>query len=424
MAPRRLLCARFAHLGLLVAWRRHPELRNEAVVVAMPADGAAGAGGGADIDGRSRVVAASPAARAAGVRPGQQLLQARQRCPGVVQLAVDAEAVAALAEAALAAFCSLAPAVELGDEEGWCDLSGSHAAFGGEAAWAAATARALTAALGGEAPAVGVASTRFTAWMAARQGTPGRLRLVPAGEEPGFLAPLGIGLLPVDALVRERLGALGIERLGQVAALPPAELRRQFGDAGEIAWRYARGRDDLPLTPRTTPREIVERVVLDGPVTDREVLRRCAELACTRLAARLGERGLTTSLLSLTLEEEVAAGSSPVRRRPPLPAGGGDLWPAVLSLLGGVQPTSPVAALRLEATGLAATTGRQVDLWRRGDAAADAVAVASARLGDRFGAETVLRPRLALDPGDLPERRFRWELPAAAVLRRLEVADA
>jgi hypothetical protein len=44
------------------------------------------------------------------------------------------------------------------------------------------------------------------------------------------------------------------------------------------------------------------------------------------------------------------------------------------------------------------------------------VAHAVARLQDRFGTETVVRPRLTLDPGDLPERRFSWE-PAAPLVQ-------
>jgi hypothetical protein len=71
-----------------------------------------------------------------------------------------------------------------------------------------------------------------------------------------------------------------------------------------------------------------------------------------------------------------------------------------------------VVGLRLEVGELSTASGRQVELWRRGDAERDAVARAVARLQDRFGTATVVRPRLTLDPGDLPERRFAWE-PAA-----------
>jgi hypothetical protein len=50
-------------------------------------------------------------------------------------------------------------------------------------------------------------------------------------------------------------------------------------------------------------------------------------------------------------------------------------------------------------------------MWRSGDATRDAVAAVAGRLRARFGETAARRPRLALDPGDLPERRFVWEAP-------------
>ena len=47
-------------------------------------------------------------------------------------------------------------------------------------------------------------------------------------------------------------------------------------------------------------------------------------------------------------------------------------------------------------------------MWRAGDATREAVRLAARRLQLRFGEQAVRRPRLALDPGDLPERRFAW----------------
>ena len=90
----------------------------------------------------------------------------------------------------------------------------------------------------------------------------------------------------------------------------------------------------------------------------------------------------------------------------------------VLSLLGELHPPSPVTAVRVELTHISAAACRQTDLLRPGDAARDSVVAAAARLGSRFGEAVARRPRLALDPGDLPERRFVWVSPVAAGARR------
>ena len=408
----RILCARFDHLGLLAAWRRHPELRAEAVVVA-----------GAPVL-RVPVIAASAAARAAGVRPGQPLRQAQHLCPTAVILDLDTETVEEIRAAALAGLCAVVPSVEMGDEQAYAGLDGTHAAHPTEPAWAAAAARALTLGLGA-APAVGVAGSRFTAWMAARVSSPRHVRRVRPGGEAAFLAPLPTGLLPVDPAILARLATLGLDCLGAVAALSPADLGRQFGaEAGLAVHRYARGEDEAPVTPATAPRVLVERLTVEGGTADREVLRRCAEHACGVLGGRLRELGLVAGRLGLVLEGEAGTAAEGTRV-PPAPAGSAaEVWAAVLGLLGALEHAPPggvppvVTALRLEAGELATASGRQVDLWRRGDAERDAVARAVVRLHDRFGAGAVVRPRLALDPGDLPERRFSWEpaapLPAVA----------
>lgn len=409
MAAVRVLCARFAHLGLVAAWRRHPELRDEPVVLQDLAEATP-----------ARVVAASEAARAAGVRPGQPVRQARQLCPAAALLPLDVAAVAELRSAVLDALCALAPAVELGDEEAWCDLSGSHAAHRDELAWAASIARGLAGVLAGVVPAVGLASTRHVAFVAARLASPGRVRRVRTGEEAATLAPLPVGMLPADPAILARLGDFGLDRVGQVAALSPADLQRQFGPAGLELHRLARGQVEERLDVYRPPSVLAERIVLDGPVADLEVLRRCTERATEVLGEQLLVRGLVATRVELALEpEQGGAGSWSAWRIPPIPAGSAaDLWPAALGLLGAVRPDAPVAALRLLACGLEAASGRQSDLWRRGDASRDSIAIAVTRLRDRFGESTVLRPRLALDPGDLPERRFVWELDAASPQRQ------
>ena len=400
----RILCARFPHLGLVVAWRRHPELRGEPVVIAS--DTTAGA----------VALAASEAARAAGVHPGQPLRQVRHLCPGAAVLPFDATAAGLRRDQVMEALCAVVPAIELNDEEAYADLSGSHARHPGEASWSAAVGRALAVALDGAAPAIGVAATRFVAWMAARESAPRHVRRVRAGEEAAFLAPLPPALLPVDPAVLARLGSLGLDCLGAIAALSPADLQRQFGPDGLTVHRLARGADGTGLTVARPPRRLAVRVLLAGAVCDREMLRRGARQAAVDLGRLLAAQGLVAGSLTLVFEGEDSPSAS-AERVLVAPAGGEEeVWAALLGLLVAAELRAPVAALRLEAGALALPGGRQTDLWRRGEAERDAVARVATRLCDRFGRTAVLRPRLRVDPGDLPERRFQWETVASEVV--------
>lgn len=398
----RVLCALHPHLGLVAAFRRHPDLHGEAVIV----------GGAPEL--RLPVVAASPVARAAGVRAGQTLRQAQQLCPGAAFVPLDSGAVTALRASVSVELQRLSPAVEAGDDEVLCDLSGRHAAYASEMAWAAAVARALSVILDADPPAVGVAASRFVARLAARAGTSGRIRRVRSGDEAAFLAPLPLAVLPVDPDVTARLAGFGLDCLGAVAGLAPADLQRQFGLDGLRVHRLARGLDGDGVNPESSVRAWSERLVLDGSSGDLETLLRAARHCTDVLGARLAERGLAASEVRLDYEMEDRAPSG-VCVVPAGPVGNiVETWAAVLGLLGELRPGAPVTAVLVEVQRLAPAAGRQTDLWRAGDAAREAVFLAAGRLRARFGDQAVRRPRLALDPGDLPERRFAWDVPAVA----------
>jgi DNA polymerase IV len=397
----RVLCARHPHLGLIAALRRYPELRGEPVIL----------GGAPEL--RLPVVAASAAAQAAGVRVGQPLRQAQQCCPAAVFVPLDPDGMSTLRAAVCAELHRLSPTVEAGDEEAFADLSGRHAEFPDEASWASALARGLRGVLDVEI-AVGVAGSRFVARLAARASHPGRIRRVRSGEEARFLAPLPLDVLPVDPAVTARLAAFGLDCLGAVAGLGPADLQRQFGPDGLRLHRLARGEDGAGILPAPAQRVWSERLVLDGATGDLETLLRGVRQCAAVLGARLAAETLAAGEVSVVfeLEEAAAISTSGVPAAPP--GNAGELWTAALGMLGELQPWAPVAAVRVGVTRLVPAAGRQADLLRPGDGAREAVVATAERLRSRFGAATVRRPRLALDPGDLPERRFTWEVPAVA----------
>jgi DNA polymerase IV len=365
--PHRFLCACFPHLALVAAWRRHPELRSEPVVV----------GGAPEL--RLPVLAASSSARAAGVQPGQPLREAQQRCPSAAFVAIDETAMARLREELLARLYRLAPAVEVGDEAAWCDLSGRYAAHPDATAWAVAIARSINQLLDDDGIAVGVAASRLVAEIAARQAGPRRIRRVAAGEEAAFLAPLPLSVLPMDPAVAARLAALGLDCVGAVANLSAADLQRQFGPAGMDLWRRARGgevmgewRSGLGIQHHP-PARLGERVVLEGGIGDLEALRFAVHRAAQEMGDRLRDRGCRAAAVTLAceLEEVEPVGLRITPQRPP--GSGAELWPVALELLTGLRLPAPVTAVRLEVEGLEPGAGRQVDLlagWgcrRRGD---------------------------------------------------------
>ena len=183
-----------------------------------------------------------------------------------------------------------------------------------------------------------------------------------SGEEADFLAPLPLEVLPVDPAVTARLAAFGLDCLGAVAGLGPADLQRQFGPDGIRLHRLARGEDSAGILPAPAQRTWSERLVLDGATGDLEILLRGARECAMTLGGRLTAEALAAGEVSVAfeLEEMELISTSGV---PPSPAGNaGELWTAALGLLGLLQPQAPVAAVRVSVTRLTPAAGRQADL--------------------------------------------------------------
>jgi nucleotidyltransferase/DNA polymerase involved in DNA repair len=81
-----------------------------------------------------------------------------------------------------------------------------------------------------------------------------------------------VKLLPLPGETLRRLGFLGLRTLGQYAALPAAAAELQFGRAGRLAHRCARGEDDRPVISRQQAPRRAAGCELDAPLAERERL--------------------------------------------------------------------------------------------------------------------------------------------------------
>lgn len=243
-----------------------------------------------------RVVACTPAARAAGVRIAMRQREAQGRCPGLRIERHDPAVAVRSFEPVLAALEQALP--------GWHPLSPGTAAirargparyYGGELA-AARTVEGLAAAHGAAHAHIGVADGLFTAELAARGEGAAAVRIVPAGGAADFLAPLPVAALG-DAELASLLPRLGIRTLGQFTALAEADVAARFGPLGARLHALAQGRDPRPATPRIPPRDIDAIVDFEPPVERVDELAFGVRAACDEFVqALLGERLVCTAL--------------------------------------------------------------------------------------------------------------------------------
>ncbi len=320
----------------------------------------------------------SGAAEAHGVRAGMALGEALSRCPSLVLVPPDPGFAAETWEGALRRLEGIGAGVEserAGEVFLRADgLRGIHSGLQGTLA---ATRRAVSMPV-----RVAAAPTRFAAYAAAlrargrrrgagRTGAPSQRRepVVSAAGLTEFLSPLSISILATrlgpDELAGRRLVAtlerLGLDDLGALAALRPAEVADRFGPIGLRALALARGGDDPPH-PRGPHEALAEALELPE-ATAGEQLERALGLLVDRLLASPLRRSRTVR--SLRLGAQMAAGGSwSAEAALRSPSASAEVLRLALAPKLGELP-GPVAALTLSAPALGPVATSQLELSRR-----------------------------------------------------------
>jgi DNA polymerase-4 len=259
-----------------VEQRDDPRLRGRPVVV----------GGGV-------VLACSYEAKARGVRTAMPGRQARALCPDAVVVPPRAAAYARASRAVLAVFRDTTPLVEpISIDEAFLDVGGLRR-IAGEPRDIAARLRRRVADEVGLPITVGVARTKFLAKVASGVAKPDGLLVVPPDAEAAFLHPLPVERLwGVGRVTAEKLRALGVRTVGEVAGLGEPALVSVLGRAGgRHLHALAHHQDPRPVDTARRRRSIGSQQALGRrPRTPDEL---DAVLAGTvdRLARRLRDPG-------------------------------------------------------------------------------------------------------------------------------------
>lgn len=233
-------------------------------------------------------------AEAAGVESGLAVTLAMARCPGIVLRPRDLAAEGESQRLLVAAAFTLSPRVEITDAE-CCtiDLQGADEDRTGRAMHAAV---AELSRLGLPARA-GAAATPLLALYAARRAEPVRI----VRDEADFLRDLPVATAEPTPNQAEVLRNWGIGTLGQLTALPKAEIGRRLGTDGVALWERAAGETTRVLRLTPPARTFVAQWDYEPGIDNIEPLffklRRFAEC----LALELRSAGFVAEALALTL---------------------------------------------------------------------------------------------------------------------------
>ena len=342
----KVACLLITHLRTKVEMRRHPNLKSSPAVIVGRS-------------GRNGTGWWTPHSTANGVSPGMTLEEALSIQPEALVIEADEPHYRRVFAQVLASLQGISDRVE-GSELGtaYVRLDGLERLYGGEARLVNALLNAVPQDL---APRVGVAETKFPAFVAARVSGPLRATRVPI-DAVSFLAPQPVDLLPVSADLRATLHRFGLHTLGDVASMTETSLVDRFGAEGWRAWHLSHGMDDSPVIPLPHVETVVERTSLPFSSASLELLITVVDTLLARAFSRPSMRGRYAGKVLL----ECALDGDPT-------------WARVITFKGGVgnrslalsivkaqleeeHPSGPVEDMTLTLDDLTGESGTQLGL--------------------------------------------------------------
>jgi DNA polymerase-4 len=259
----------------------HPEWRGLPVIV------------GGDPDKRGVVSTASYEARRFGVHSAMPSARARQLCPQAIWARARFARYHELSDAVFAILRSESPLVQpLSVDEAFLDLTpGAHTLE--HPVLIARRIRARVSELGLTA-SVGVATSKTVAKIASDHDKPDGLTVVLPGDEAVFLSPMPVGVMSgIGPRTADRLTALGVVTLGDLARLDVDTARSVLGSAAPEMLRRAQGFDDRAVCDNDPAKQVSKERTFDTDIRTASDLDAALEALSAAVAHRLRHKGIS-----------------------------------------------------------------------------------------------------------------------------------
>ena len=310
---------RIAHLDMdafyaSVELLRYPELRGLPVVVGGRRAGDADTGRDGprqfprlrDYVGRGVITTATYEARALGAGSGMGLMKAAKLAPEAILLPADFDAYRRYSRLFKAAVAAIAPAIEdRGIDEIYIDLT----EVPGETRALAQRIKQAVREATGLSCSIGVTPNKLLSKICSDLEKPDGLTLLDAGDVPARIWPLPVRKIKgIGPRAEEKLAALGIVRIGDLAGADAAVLQRRFGRS-YAAWLHAaaHGIDERPVVTSSEPKSISRETTFERdlhPRHDRAVLGDIFTGLCTQVAGDLSRKGYVGRTIGIKLRYE------------------------------------------------------------------------------------------------------------------------
>ena len=190
------------------------------------------------------ILAKSLPAKACGIQTGESLMEARQKCPGLLIVPPHYRLYSQCSNAFMEILREYTPDVEqYSIDEAFIVMSGTGQLWGNPISTADAIRERIERELGFTVN-IGISENKLLAKMASDFRKPNRTHTLFPEEIPRKMWPLPVtDLFFVGRSTFPKLRRLGISTIGDLAHMDRKLLRAHLKSYGEVIWNYANGRD-------------------------------------------------------------------------------------------------------------------------------------------------------------------------------------
>lgn len=249
------------------------------------------------------ILAKSIPAKKCGVKTGEQIFLAQQKCPGLKLVPPDYALYVQASRRFIALLREFAPVVEqYSIDEAWADLSGTEGLYGSPVA-AAELLRARIREELGFTVNIGISSNKLLAKMAGEFEKPDKVHTLFPEEVPQKLWPLPVReLFMLGPATERRLNRIGIHTIGELAQADPELLLHYLNKPGLALWHSANGRcsEELLAQPEAN-KGYGNSTTLPADVTTEAGAQRVLLSLCETVAMRLRRDGKAARCISVSL---------------------------------------------------------------------------------------------------------------------------
>lgn len=250
---------------------------------------------------RGVVASCSYEARRYGVHSAMPMKVALRLCPTAIVIKGDMEQYSTYSKLVTEVIEREAPLFEKASiDEFYLDLTGMDRYFGAWK-WAKELKQKIVTETGLPL-SIGLSVNKLVSKVGVGVHKPLAEKMVDAGTEKNFLAPLSIKHLPsVGKQTYTKLCLMGVRIIDTLAHIPPELLQREFGEHGLSLWKKANAVDNSPVTPYHENKSMSTEQTFQIDTIDVRMLKECLMKMVSKLAFDLRRQQKLCSCVTVKL---------------------------------------------------------------------------------------------------------------------------